>query len=164
MRDDQIVQSLIDRFVQRLRKEFGDNLVSVVLYGSVARGDYRPDSDIDLLLVFEKLPAGHSERWKLISELEREVEESIPQRWEDGQHHGFTTILKTRDEARHTSRYYVDLTTDAVILHDKDGFFEGVLDRLRARMEMLGSKKVYVGDKWYWDLKPDLRYGEVFEL
>jgi predicted nucleotidyltransferase len=29
----------------------------VILFGSVARGDEGPDSDIDLLIVFERLPA-----------------------------------------------------------------------------------------------------------
>jgi len=164
MDDQLLVQTLIKRFVERLREEFGDNLVSVVLYGSVARGDYRPDSDIDLLLIFEELPRGAFARRDMVSWLEREVEGEIPQRLEEGQYHGFTTILKTREEARHTVPYYLDMTTDAVILYDKDHFFSGVLDRLRARMKELGSKKVYIGDKWYWDLKPNLEFGEIIEL
>jgi hypothetical protein len=31
-------------------------------------------------------------------------------------------------------------------------------------MKELGSKKVYIGEKWYWDLKPDLEFGEIIEL
>jgi len=55
--DRSTVQALIAKLVERLKEEFGDNLVSVVLYGSVARGDYRPDSDIDLLLVLRGAPS-----------------------------------------------------------------------------------------------------------
>ncbi|MFQ6058251.1 MAG: nucleotidyltransferase domain-containing protein [Anaerolineae bacterium] len=162
--DSELIQTLIERFVQRTKEAFGDNLVSIVLYGSVARDDYRPDSDIDLLLVFEELPRGAFARRNLISPLEQEIEREVPQRWEEGQHHGFTTILKTREEAKYTVPYYLDMTTDAILLYDKGDFFKGVLDRLRARMEELGSKKVYIGDKWYWDLKPDSKFGEVIEL
>ena len=32
---------------------YGDNLVSLVVYGSVARGSARRDSDLDVLVVFE---------------------------------------------------------------------------------------------------------------
>jgi predicted nucleotidyltransferase len=157
-------QTLIEKFVQRAKERFGDNLVSVVLYGSVARDDYRPDSDIDLLLVFEELPRSTYDRFNLVVGLKREVEQEVPQRLEAGQYHGFSTILKTREEARHTVPYYIDMTDDAVLLYDRDDFFKGVLDRLRARMRELGSKKIYVGDKWYWDLKPDIKFGEEFEL
>ena len=35
----------------RLEALYGDRLARVVLYGSYARGDARPDSDVDLLVV-----------------------------------------------------------------------------------------------------------------
>ena len=41
--------------LERLRKEMGlslgDRLVAIYLYGSQARGDARPDSDIDVMVV-----------------------------------------------------------------------------------------------------------------
>lgn len=159
-----LVQSLIERFVQRAKETFGDNLVSIVLYGSVARGKYRPDSDIDLLLVFEELPPDRLARSEMVLKLGSKVEREIPQRWEDGEYHGFSLIAKTRWEARYTRPFYFDMTEEAVLLYDKDDFFRGVLDRLRARMKELGSRKVYVGEKWYWDLKPDIKFGEEFEI
>lgn len=36
-----------------LRKIYGDRLAGIVLYGSRARGDNRPDSDYDLLALIE---------------------------------------------------------------------------------------------------------------
>jgi len=155
---------MIDRLLQRLLEQFGENLVSVVLYGSVARGDFRPHSDIDLLLVFEELPPRRFARYSLIHPLLQEVQRSTAQDWEAGSGHRFSTILKTREEAGYTSRYYIDMTTDAVLLYDRNGFFGSVLDLLRARMKELGSRKVRVGDRWYWDWKPDYRFGELIEL
>jgi predicted nucleotidyltransferase len=38
---------------ERLVKELGDELDSLVLYGSVARGDYGRESDIDILVILE---------------------------------------------------------------------------------------------------------------
>lgn len=40
----------VDVFVQRLYSRFGDRVRSAVLFGSKARGDAGPESDIDLLV------------------------------------------------------------------------------------------------------------------
>jgi predicted nucleotidyltransferase len=37
-------------YLQRLRQEYGREVLSVKLYGSKARGDYHEDSDLDLLV------------------------------------------------------------------------------------------------------------------
>ena len=50
------------------------------------------------------------------------------------------------------------------ILIDRDGFFRTRLDKLRARLEELGAVRVQCEDGWYWDLKPDLKPGEVLTL
>ena len=46
-------QVAIADFLKRLRPVLGDHLVDVRLFGSVARGDARPDSDIDILVVVQ---------------------------------------------------------------------------------------------------------------
>jgi predicted nucleotidyltransferase len=40
---------------ERLRATYGDRLRRVVLYGSYARGDATADSDVDLLVVLDRL-------------------------------------------------------------------------------------------------------------
>lgn len=39
-----------------LRKTLGDELLRVILFGSLARGEATPDSDIDLLIVLKEVP------------------------------------------------------------------------------------------------------------
>jgi len=43
----------VEDVLQSLRDEFGDNLLSLILYGSWAKGGAREDSDIDLLAIFK---------------------------------------------------------------------------------------------------------------
>ena len=53
---------------------------------------------------------------------------------------------------------------DARLLHDTDGFFRRYLDGFRRRLQVLGSRRIWLGNAWYWELKPDLKPGEVFTL
>jgi hypothetical protein len=58
----------------------------------------------------------------------------------------------------------LDMVEDARILHDEGGFLRARLERLRARLPELGSRRVWRGSAWHWVLKPDLQPGDVFEL
>ena len=57
----------VQRLIARVRAEVGADLVRAILFGSAARGEARPDSDLDVLLIFRRLPpdrepqAGHAE-------------------------------------------------------------------------------------------------------
>jgi predicted nucleotidyltransferase len=61
---DEVVRSL-QRDVAALEQRFGADLVSVVLFGSRARGDAKPGSDIDVLVVVRGLPGALRRRHAL---------------------------------------------------------------------------------------------------
>ncbi|MCC6622515.1 MAG: nucleotidyltransferase domain-containing protein [Deltaproteobacteria bacterium] len=63
--DPQTVRDGVARaLAARLDEVYGEELVSVVLFGSVARGTAHATSDIDLLIVFRTLPHGHEPRFR----------------------------------------------------------------------------------------------------
>jgi predicted nucleotidyltransferase len=43
----------VDVFVEALQRQYPDRVRDVILFGSKARGDSRPDSDIDLLILVD---------------------------------------------------------------------------------------------------------------
>ena len=47
------LQRTLADFTQRAEQVYGSRLVRIVLYGSYARGDFQPDSDIDLLVLVD---------------------------------------------------------------------------------------------------------------
>jgi predicted nucleotidyltransferase len=157
-------QLLVDKFVQMLRANWHENLVSIILYGSVARGDYRPDSDIDLLIVCERLPQSQLERRRQMTELVSKLDNEVAALWDKGYYHHFSTLIKTREEAYNVSPIYLDLVEDAVILYDKDDFFHIILSDLGDRLQELGARRIYVGKKWYWDICPESKFGETVTL
>jgi predicted nucleotidyltransferase len=155
---------LATNYAHRLQSHLGESLVSVVLFGSVARGEAEVNSDIDLLIVAEGLPRGRFARLNLLEGIDQEFQPLLERLEVEGTSTRFSRILKTRKEAGRIIPLYLDLVEDAVILYDADGFFQDLLRRLRDSLNRLGAKRERLGRVRYWDLKPDLVPGERFEI
>lgn len=153
---------VLNVLLESLRKRF--DLVSVVVYGSVARGEARKDSDIDVLIVADNLPEDRYLRYRMFEEAEKEVEGLLSELRKEGYSAFISPIIKSREEASKVTPLYLDMVEDAVILYDRDGFFAGILKRLRRRLKELKAKRVRVGKMWYWVLKEEYRFGEVIEI
>ena len=54
MDDKTIKNEILKKMVDEITKIYGDNLISIVLYGSVARNTAMDDSDIDVALFVKK--------------------------------------------------------------------------------------------------------------
>ena len=157
-------KTLIEELIEALKRKYGDKFISLVVFGSVARGEARKDSDVDLLLVIDSIPKRRLERQKEFMEVEKELEGYLNELFDEGYFIDFSPIIKTPEEAMKFSPLYLDMVEDAIIAYDKDDFFMKILERLRKRLEELGSKRVRMGRKWYWILKPDYRFGEVIRI
>lgn len=161
---NQSLQTVAARYVELLRGALGENLVSAILFGSVARGEAGPDSDIDLLIVGEEFPTGRFARLRLLEEVDVKFEPELVRLRSRGFHPRLARHLKTRAEAAKLVPLYLDLVEDARFLYDRDGFFQSVLTRLAASLKRLGAERKVRGQVRYWVLKRDFRPGEVFEL
>lgn len=153
------------QYTQALKVYFGDRLMAVVLYGSVARGEQTLESDIDLLIVVDGLPRSLRARNRLLVEFEEEFLPALLAPWHrQGMYIDVSTKIRTPQEAQQLTPFYLDLTEEAIILHEQQQFFQDILDRLRERLAALGAQRQQQGTIRYWKLKPDYRWGEVIEL
>ncbi len=92
----------LSRFLERLEKEYADRIRRVVLFGSRARGDYDPESDIDLLIVVE---GDGIEMGRLLAE-------------EDFFSPLFMSIERYQEHQRLRDPLYVNLRRDGIELWD----------------------------------------------
>ena len=46
-----IMQDLIEQYIEAVKKIYGSHVRQIILYGSYARGDFRPDSDVDIMIL-----------------------------------------------------------------------------------------------------------------
>ena len=49
----QTTQSLIEQYIAEIKKIYGTHLRKVILYGSYARGDFKSDSDVDIMILLD---------------------------------------------------------------------------------------------------------------
>lgn len=60
------VRVIIYQFLQQIKGIFGTHLSKVILYGSYARGDYKDNSDVDVMILVD-LPEEEIKKWKMLS-------------------------------------------------------------------------------------------------
>lgn len=161
---NETLKGLAIAYARALKELPGESLVAVVLFGSVARNEATPLSDIDLLVIASDLPDGRLARQQRLEAVDDLLESRLQALRQQGILTDFCPILKTPEEARRITPLYFDLVEDAIILYERDAFFSNILKTLRQSLERLGARRVKRGQIRYWELKPDYVPGEVFEL
>ncbi len=68
-RIEQEIADLLADLKRRLERRFGDRFIALYLFGSRARGDHEPDSDVDVAVVLDqKLPRPYGAKCQLLDD------------------------------------------------------------------------------------------------
>ncbi|HIE22956.1 MAG TPA: nucleotidyltransferase domain-containing protein [Candidatus Korarchaeota archaeon] len=157
--------SLIEFIVARLIESFQEKLVSIVLFGSIAQGKAGEESDLDLLIVIKDLPERYSDRLRLFNEAVKGIEALRLKLWEKRGIPLVDPTILTPEDAATNHPFYLDMVDSPVIIFDRGEFMKKTLEELKNKLKKLKAKKVSLADgKWYWELKPEIKKGEVIEL
>ena len=65
----QILTEVLKKYVNDVHEIYGDKLKTIILYGSYARGDFRPDSDIDIMILVDLSDDEIRSRGHMLSDL-----------------------------------------------------------------------------------------------
>lgn len=161
---NEIFASLLRDVTAEVRCHYGERLVSLVVFGSVGRGTPRPDSDLDLLIVAEPLPRGRMRRVEQFKTVRNALGGQLHSLQQDGVYATLAPVFKTPEEVDRGSLLFLDMIDDGRILYDREGFWQGYMSKFRERLRILGARKIMQNNRWYWDLKPDYKPGEIFEI
>ncbi len=155
---------VVVELLNKLLCVFSDRLVSLAVYGSVARGTARRDSDLDLLVVIQDLPKSISQRIGMFEKAEYQIQSLLDKLFDEGYYIALSPVILTPEEVRRIPPILIDLVEDAVIVYDKDNFLQNILAYVKRKLEELGAQRVWIGKKWYWILKRDYKFGEVIRI
>lgn len=145
-------------------RHYGDRLVTVGVFGSVGRGTPGPWSDVDALIIAHGLGRGRGRRLRDFDAVEAALSGVLADVAGRGCDTTVSPVFKTPAEAAAGSLLFLDMIDDLRLLYDRDGFFRTHLDGFAVRLRRLGARRIRRDGTWHWDLKPDYRPGEVFEL
>ena len=156
---------LIDELKNNLIEYYGERLMSIILFGSVGRNRFHPDSDIDILIIIKDAPKGRSNRFfEYYDNIYLKLEKEIRFLLKEGINILISPVIKTKQEAEYGSPLFIEMADECKILYDEKDFFKSILEKLRAKMKEYKSEKVYYKGKYYWRLKPDYKWGEEIVL
>ena len=156
--------SLLQLLSQSCVSHYGSNLVSLIIYGSVARGTHTYSSDIDILLIVDDLPRGRMNRMRDFSRIEKQLAHELQTATEKGWNVDLSPVIRTPEEVGMGGYLYLDMVDDCLILFDRESFFAKYLEDLRKRLKAYGARKRPWKGGYYWEIKPDIRPGEILDL
>ncbi|MBI2059677.1 MAG: nucleotidyltransferase domain-containing protein [Nitrospirae bacterium] len=159
------LEELARAFAEALVRDWKDRLLSVVLYGSVARGEAEKHSDIDVLVTGDPIPTPYDQRLHLIRSAEASVEPLKSRLVGQGYFAELAVLIKRKEDIDWHTPILLDITEDGRILYDRGDYMKMTLDVIRSRLKALGSKRIHLPDgTWFWDLKPDYKPGDIIEI
>ena len=110
---NRITRKTLDLFVERIKEHERDNLLKIILYGSVARGEANEHSDIDVLFILKECS---SEKKREICYISADVERDM-----DFDKRAYLQALTMSEEESKGLNYYglmINVNKEGVVLYD----------------------------------------------
>lgn len=158
-----------------LKRRYKNRLIGVGVFGSVARGKAKQDSDIDILLIIENLPPSLGAR---IDDLANIYVEGEGGGEEYGDLKREERWLKSKEIVVKANFYpltpeettktpppvLLDAALDLIPIYDPEDILKQYINRIKLRLLELKAKRVQVDKEGPYYLDLGLKYGEVIEI
>jgi len=159
------------RLIEIFHREFGDELLSIVLYGSAVSDSFQLGrSDVDLLYVLEDRSR---DVWRREGGAFRGFQSTWEYRacdhWLKTQGtYGYPEVATAwllKSDAEKFQSIYLDMLSRRAVLYDAEEFFQNLMKRLEEVLKALGTVRIeHPGGAHSWLLKPDIAPGELIEI
>lgn len=155
---------LLEKLFSLLKENFGDSLLSFAVFGSMVREKVKPLSDIDILIIYKRKDFDPIEKFiSILMKLRHD------KRYIDLQKKGFlgepSPVFLSKEELKRHPWILLDLIDESIIFYDNEDILKNTLKIVKERLTTLRAKRYRLSQgRWFWDLKPDWKPGEVVEL
>lgn len=144
----------LERVVDNYREQWNERLVALAIFGSYARGEETSRSDIDILLIANRLPKRKFERELFIR---KPVIGVLKKK--------FNVIAWTQEEFESNfSNIYLDLGQDTVICYDPSGYLKEKLEEIKRITEEAKLERLKLASGYIWRWKSSERYGKLWSI
>ena len=154
---------VLQRAVGGIARVYEDRLFGIVLYGSAARGELGPESDLDLIAFVDDLASRTEFAVDEASRAGASAEVLVVEQWERNGHYHLPSVLPATARAFDTpGPIMLDIVADARVLFDPRGRVRAGFDRLRRKFSRSGVRRRRTRQGApYWEFGTLFRAGAV---
>lgn len=158
-------QPYIKGFFEFLRNKLNENFLSLILYGSIARGTWKEESDIDLLLIISDETLEILEKSDILKGIvDFYLEFNFKKYDYNYSSNSIDLLILTSEELSTFRTLFYDIALDGIILYDKEDMGFNLISCYRNRIKEKRLKRVFLDlDDFYWK-RQDIKFGDIFEL
>ncbi len=145
--------------MDRIIEFYGDNLVSFAIFGSFARGEPKLNSDLDILIVLKRKEGIGKELQRFQEHIESVVDAKLQELYEvHGIDMEISPLILSSENAKFFNPIYLDMVHHSIIIFDRNGFLQKILEKVRQKMDKI--RKYQVGATYIWDMTRENLIGE----
>ena len=155
----------VDRLFNLIINYYQERLISLALFGSYARNENRPNSDIDLIIVadFPKEQGRLNRQREFIENVEMSLSTLELELFKVGISTDISSLLLSPAEANRFLPIYLDMVDHVKIFKDQNQFLENRIQKTKVQRQKWGSQKITQGNHWLWDITPHKKWNEVVD-
>ena len=154
-------KKVFERLVTLIKEAYKERLVSLAVYGSYAGGRARLNSDLDIFIILNERDSLHKEFDLFYEKVESALEKELMELYDKfGIDMEISPFIVDAKEAEYFNPLYLDMLEDVVILYDREGFLEGILERVNMLKDKYKFRKEYVANTHLWDMTRKNMIGE----
>ena len=143
----------VAKVLEKIKEYYGDQLISLVIFGSYARKENRLSSDLDILIVLKTNKPRYERIKEFVENIEMSLEYLIQKLIDEGISIDLSPLILSEEEAKYFNPIYLDMAEYSIIIVDKNNFIKNILEKVREQIEEWGSYKEFEGNMWAWIIK-----------
>ena len=152
-------------FLTFLKKELNEDLISLIIYGSVARDTWNNESDIDLLIIVSNNYFNQFNEVK-ISEITIDFYNECRKDciYDNYINHSIEILTLSINDLDKFRTLFYDIAIDGIIIYDTNNISLKFLEEYQNRIKKMGLKRIFLDkNDFYWERK-DIEFGEIIDL
>lgn len=147
------LRALLWRYCILLTTHFGEALQTIILFGSMARGHWTQESDIDLCVILQNWHETSWERSRELTEV-RNKARATPEYQEFIERLNFSPRFQhyplTTQETERYHAIFPDLAFDGLVLYDRENFGTKLQERLLQGLASTGARRIQKSPTHYF--------------